>query len=158
MCQQLMDYSRLDFELDDAERFTKLQTVFAALKTAKERDLAGEHFPDPEDEYWRTLFDERSLQHFWWPTPDELADWTRRWQAAPVATRHTDPSLQTPWGFSSMIDSFWSGEYDLISIDRTSDTAGRLQFNPHACPYGGTGCMRALIESFGGVVTGEAGT
>ena len=153
MCQQLMDDSHLEFTLADAERFTKLQAAFAALKDSKSGD-----FTDPDDEYWLTFFDESSLKHFWWPTPEEVADWQRRWEATPVPQRFTDPSLKTPWGFTSMIHAFNDGEYDLIAIDRTSDSTGRLRFDPLAYPFGGTGCMRALIESFGGVITGEAGT
>ena len=38
MCQQRMDDSYLDFALADAERFSKLQIVFAALKDAKTAD------------------------------------------------------------------------------------------------------------------------
>lgn len=145
--------SYVEFSLDDDERFTRLQAAFDALNAGK----SGE-FTDPEDPYWRTFFDDTALNHFWWPTPEEFADWQRRWQSTPVDQRFTDPSLKTPWDFASMIDAFSNGEYDLVALDRTSVSTGRLRFHPHAYPFGGTGCMHALIESFGGNVTGEAGT
>ena len=148
-----MDDSYLDFALADAERFSKLQIVFAALKDAKSADTI-----DTDDDCWLGFFDDTAREHFWWPTPEEVADWQRRWQSTPVPQRFTDPSLVTPWDFSSMIEAFKNGEYELLALDRTSDTTGRLTFNPFAWPFGGTGCMRALIESFGAVVTHEAGT
>ena len=153
MCQQRMDDSYLDFALSDAERFSKLQIVFAALKDAKSADTI-----DPDDDSWLGLFDDSAREYFWWPTPEEVADWQRRWESTPVPQRFTDPSLVTPWDFSSMIEAFKNGEYELVALDRTTDTTGRLTFNPLAWPFGGTNCMRALIESFGGVVTHEAGT
>ena len=153
MCQQRMDDSYLDFALSDAERFSKLQIVFAALKNAKSADTI-----DPDDDSWLGLFDDSAREYFWWPTPEEVADWQRRWESTPVPQRFTDPSLVTPWDFSSMIEAFKNGEYELVALDRTTDTTGRLTFNPLAWPFGGTNCMRALIESFGGVVTHEAGT
>jgi hypothetical protein len=78
-----------------------------------------------------------------------LKDWERRWFSTPVPERFTDTSLETPWDFGSMIDAFRNGEYDLLGCRRLTATAGRLEFDPHAWPYGGTGCMRALIEAFG---------
>ena len=148
-----MDDSYLDFALADAERFSKLQIVFAALKDAKSADTI-----DPDDDSWLGLFDDSAREYFWWPTPEEVADWQRRWESTPVPQRFTDPSLVTPWDFSSMIEAFKNGEYELVALDRKTDTTGRLTFNPLAWPFGGTNCMRALIESFGGVVTHEAGT
>lgn len=145
--------SSVTFELADLTRFEMLRRVFDALRDAKN---TGEI--DADDESWKSYFDDEALSHFWNPTPDELADWTRRWQAAAVENRFTDPTLETPWDFESMIEAFHNGEYDLLRVIRTSGVSGELQFEAHACPYGGTGCMRALIECFGGTVTGERDT
>ena len=57
-----------------------------------------------------------------------------------------------------MLESFHNGEYILLRLIRTSENTGALRFEALACPYGGTGCMRALIECFGGIVTGETNT
>ena len=145
--------SSVTFRLDDSTRFGMLQRVFDALRDAKTDDAI-----DADNESWRSYFDEEALSHFWDPTPEELADWTRRWQATPVETRFTDPTLKTPWDFGSMIQAFHNGEYNLLRVIRTSANTGALQFKALACPYGGTGCMRALIECFGGTVTGEIDT
>ncbi|MEO6588466.1 MAG: hypothetical protein ABIP06_03970, partial [Pyrinomonadaceae bacterium] len=51
--------------------------------------------------------------------------------------------------FGSMLGSFRDGDYEVLSCEITSDGIGRLYYNPPAFPYGGTGCMRALIESLG---------
>jgi hypothetical protein len=63
--------------------------------------------------------------------------------------------LQSIWDFGSMIEAFHKGVYNLLRITRTSDNTGALRFEALAYPYGGTGCMRALIECFGRIVTGK---
>jgi hypothetical protein len=148
-----MDYSHIAFTLTDSERFARLEAVFNALREGK----SGE-FTDAANPHWRTFFDEVALKHFWWPTPEERLDWQLRWQSTPVDRRHTDPALKHAWDFASMIDAFYHGDYDLIALDRTSPNTGRLRFDPHGYPFGGTGCMHALIECSGGTITGEAGT
>ncbi len=57
------------------------------------------------------------------------------------------------------MDAFVNGEYNLVSCELTDDGTARLNFDTLAYPYGGVGCMVALVEAFGGVVTGiEDGT
>jgi len=146
-----MEHSAITFRVRDDERFAKLAKVFEALREAK---IDG-NAPDPDDAYWRQFFDEAALAHFWHPTPEERADWQRRWFSTPVAQRWADPSLQTPWDFASMIEAFCNGEYDLPVCERIADSEGKLTFDPHAYPYGGTGCMKALIEAFDCDVIGE---
>jgi hypothetical protein len=99
-----------------------------------------------------------AMAHFWSPTPEELADWQKRWFSTPVPQRWTDTNLKTPWIFSSMIEAFYDGEYDLIACERISDSEGQLTFFPEAYPYGGTGCMKALIEAFDCIVVREENT
>ena len=140
----------VQFSLASEDRFEMLNAVVLALRDAK----AGE-FTDAADPYWKTLFDDDALKSFWWPTPEELADWQRRWQSTAPDKRLKDPKLKTPWDFASMIDAFESGDYDLVELRLLDDGSGQLLFDPHGFPFGGTGCMHALIESFGGTVTGE---
>ena len=149
-----MKCSAITFRISSDERFAKLVNVFEALREAEK----GGNSPAPDDAYWRQFFDEGALAHFWWPTPEELADWERRWFSTPVARRWIDPSLQTPWAFDSMIEAFYNGEYELLSCERVSDSEGRLTFDPQAWPFGGTGCMKALVEAFDCEVTGEQNT
>src|SRR5438128_232699 len=62
-------------------------------------------------------------------------------------------SLQRKWDFGSMIDAFKDGEYELLSCEIISENRAIFRFMPWADPYGGTGCMQALVESFGFKVT-----
>ncbi len=144
------DYFCVQFELASSERFDLLHAVFVALRDAK-----SGNFTDAEDPYWKAFFDPDSLNFFWWPTPMELQEWQQLWVSTPHELRLTESKLQKPWDFASMIDAFESGDYDLIELRRIDSGAGLLLFDPRGFPFGGTGCMRALIECFGGVVTGE---
>lgn len=135
--------SFIEFKVSEDAACARLAAVVDALVKAK----AGGDFRD--DEFWKGFFDQSALARFWWPSEAERADWRSRWQAAPVHSRATDPSLATPWDFGSMIEAFKNGEYDLIGLRRMNPDRARLEYEPHAYPYGGTGCMRALIEAFG---------
>ena len=48
-----------------------------------------------------------------------------------------------------MIGALEDGEYELVSCQLVSIDRARMKFNPLAHPFGGSGCMRALIEAFG---------
>ncbi len=121
--------SSVNFQLADSSRFEMLERVFGALREAK-----NNHAIDADDESWRSYFDDDALSHFWNPTPHELADWTRRWDATPVEKRFTDPTLQTQWDFQSMIEAFQNGEYNLVRLIRTSENTGSLRFEALAYP------------------------
>jgi hypothetical protein len=143
----------VEFEVASEDAYRRLDAVVAALAVAK-RD---EDFHD--DNYWLTFFDEKARSTFWWPSQAELEVLSRRWKAAPVELRLRDPSFQPPaWDFGSMIDAFRDGDYDLLGCQRRSPQVGRLEFEPHGWPYGGSGCTRALVEAFGHRVTGEPDT
>lgn len=158
----------IDFQVTDQERFQRLCHAFEILKQEKLDLLAGTfeteiaETEDNEEEGLQRLvdalfevFDEQALSHFWWPSQQERDAYWKRWWATPVPQRFTDPTLETPWVFESMIGSFLSGEYELVSCRlRTPDT-GVIEFSPFAFPYGGTGCMKALIEAFDFRIIGE---
>ena len=139
----------IEFEVANEDRFRMVATVFDALRVAKQTDEWK------DDDFWLAFFDQDARSHFWWPTAAEMEDWNRRWFSTPVPERFTDPSLMTPWTFGSMIDAFQNGDYDLLVCERKPERVARLSFDPHGWPYGGTGCMRALVESFGHRVTAE---
>lgn len=137
----------VEFEIGSTDGYRKLEAVTAALVTSNRTD-------DWKDEaFWLEYFDATARSHFWWPTPDEVDDWRRRWFGTPVATRFTDPTLKIPWTFGSMIGALKNGDYELLGCRKISDSVGRFEFTPHGHPYGGTGCMRALIEAFDHRVT-----
>jgi hypothetical protein len=133
----------IEYEIASDDRFHRLVTAFDALRRAKQ---SGDWH---DDDYWLALFDQEARSHFWWPTAEEREDWARRRFYTPVPERFTDPSLKTPWDFGSMIDALRNGEYDLLGCRIVAERVGRLEFGPHAWPYGGTGCLRALVEAFG---------
>jgi hypothetical protein len=146
--QSMSDYF-VEFEISSEDGFCRLERAFNALRVAKQ---SGEW---RDDAYWLEFFTPEDKSKFWWPTPAEREDWQRRWFATPVEKRFTDPTLKTPWVFGSMIDAFKNGDYDLLECERISPNAGRLTFDPHAWPYGGVGCMKALVETFGHRVIAE---
>ena len=147
-----MNESYIEFEISEPARFDRLVQVVEALRQAK---LSGD-FRD--DQYWLGFFDEMAQSHFWWPTEEELNEWKRRWDATPVLQRSTDPSLERPWHFGSMIDAIREGEYELVRCSQVSDSVGRLEFRPRADPFGGEDALHTLIESFGFRVLRESGT
>jgi hypothetical protein len=130
-----------EFEIDDDDRFKKLQNFFYAIK----HDKAEENVI-PNDSKWIGYFDEEALLKFWWPTSDELKEYAKLWRDTPVNERLTSSKLQHPWDFESMIDAFANGEYDFVSCETISEGKGRIEFNPWAWPYGGSGAFKALIE------------
>src|SRR5579871_5098713 len=143
----------VEFSISSQERFAALQRVFGELKRDKEACN------------WRSngeflnLFDAEALSHFHWP-PDDV----RRQRLEDLRTKLT---IETPteqatglrWDFDSLVDAFVNGEYNLLNCEMTDDGKARLNFDALAYPYGGVGCMVALVEAFGGIVTGiEDGT
>ena len=137
----------IEFSVVDMSRFEDLQKVFNKLKNDKDQD-----FIDEDNEYL-ALFDEEARKYFCWSTPEEDELWAKRWFSTPLETRWTDISLDRGWGFASMIQSFNNGEYDLLTCEIIGANVARLSFYALGYPYGGTGCMEALVESFGFKVT-----
>ena len=133
----------IEFEVNNVERFRSLAHVFEELQ----KDKSAESFRGNSE--WLRMFDEQARSHFWWPTEEEREAHFQLWQTTRVSRRLTDPRLQKPWDFGSMIEAFQNGEYALVSCRMISADRARLEFNPFAHPFGGTECMKALIEAFG---------
>jgi hypothetical protein len=133
----------LEFTVQDSQRFAVLQQFFGKLKADKD----AEAFDD--DDAYLALCDEQARSYFGWYTEEEDAEWLARWYATPLETRWTDETLKRQWDFGSMIEAFKNGEYQLLSCELTAPMTARLTFESWAFPYGGTGCMQALIEAFG---------
>ncbi len=145
-----MPHSFVRFIVSDRNRFAKLRAAFEAIKQDKEvgvfRDVAE----------WLDFFDNAALERFWWPTREDMAAYTAKWQAASVEDREQNPLLSPPsWDFESLFAAFEEGDYDLISCELISNNLGELRFEPHGYPYGGTDCMHMLIQAFGFSVVGE---
>lgn len=138
----------IEFNISTPERFAALQRAFGILK----------HDKDADD--WRSndelleFFDEESLSKFYWPPEDERRQRLEDLRTRPIAITPTDQTAGLEWDFDSLIDAFVNGEYNLISCEMCEDNKARLCFYSLAYPYGGVGCMVALVEAFDGVVTG----
>ncbi len=133
----------IEFEINDFARFRSFQKIFHKLKIDKE----SRSFED-----WKIYleyFDEEAKSYFGWYSEEENTDWLKKWESTPLDIRWKDKSLKRKWDFESMIASFEDGEYELVSCEKKSDKKARLFFAPYSHPYGGTGCMQALVKSFG---------
>lgn len=140
---------RISFELTAEDRLDRLAAFIDRLAEAK----ANNDFRD--DVFWDSCLDEQARTSFWRPTQAELKDWERRWLATPVERRATEPSLQTPWEFGSLLDAARNAEISNLRLQRVP-WGGTIEFDPDAWPYGGTGWIRALVEAFGGRVTEQS--
>lgn len=133
----------IEFKVNDSVRFNLLENAFQKIKSDKDNDSFE------NEETYLIYFDEQAKSYFGWYSENEIREWERKWFSTPVETRWNEPSLKMKWIFGSMIDSFKNGEYQLLSCEMLSEKKARLNFNPISYPYGGIGCMQALIESFG---------
>jgi hypothetical protein len=155
------DQFYLDFKVEDQERFISLCRVFEALRHDKEKQLNAQDEAEAtqafrEDDQWLIFFDERAQAHFWWPSQQELDTHSAQWFATPLPTRWSDPALKRPWMFFAMIDAFKNAEFELLSCRGLSSNTARISFFPLAWPYGGTGCLKALVEAFAFEVVAES--
>ncbi len=137
----------IEFTVSSPDRFAALQRVFAVFK----------HDKDAND--WRSQaellnsFDEDSLKNFSWPPDDLRQQRLRDLETRPVSITPTEQTKNSRWDFDSLLAAFKEGEYILVSCEMTEGGKARLEFYSLAYPYGGVGCMVALVEAFEGVVT-----
>ena len=143
-----MNYCYVEFRVRSPEQYSRLNRTVEALRAAKSSDSF------PGDDEWKSFFSEEEIATFWWPSEAEKKDWERRWLATPVETRFTDPSLDTPWDFGSMLDAIKDAEFSIIGLRAGSHDRGFLEFDPEAYPFGGTGSLRALILAYGHELVG----
>jgi hypothetical protein len=136
----------IDFRFSDLARFQRLANIFAELKIDKDKN---EFRPL---EKWPELFDSASLQEFRWLTTAEKMQQIRKYSDV-IKEFAAQQNTAVRWDFYSMIEAFKDGEYELIACNQIGPGIGRLEFNAFAYPYGGVGCMVALIESFGFKIT-----
>jgi hypothetical protein len=142
-----MENEYLEFTVHDVGRFDELVAFFNRLKADKEGDGIQ------ESEAYLHFIDEAARAYFWWPTEAEYDTWLQDWYATPLPERWTVERLKRPWMFEAMIDAFDNGEYSLRRCALIATGIARLEFFSYAYPYGGVGCMKALIEAFGFKVT-----
>lgn len=147
-----MDYCHVEFEPKDEPSRRRLVEFFAMLKTAKESTAHPDEGPLIE------YLSEAERSYFWNPSPEELAEWNEEWFSAPLPKRHSAEMAMPPWDLESLLEAFWNGDYELVGV-LSENNRHFIAFNPHGYPYGGTGSLIALAESFGHKVLGvEDGT
>ncbi|KNY26932.1 hypothetical protein [Pseudobacteroides cellulosolvens] len=140
----------IEFIINNSERFDMLQNMFKLLKEEKEIDLI-----DFRDSKWFDFFDEESLMSFWWPTEQDIKEYNKLWNESSFINRFFDPRLNKKWDFESMLYAFKNGEYELVSCERVDKHVGRIEYYPFSWPYGGSEVFKALIESYGFMITKE---
>jgi hypothetical protein len=152
----------VEFEPNSIASLDRTIELFNMIKAAKEAaELIDDRGDDEEpliddgsiDEPLIKYLNDAECGYFWHPSAEESQEWYDVWFSTPVEIRLSASMLTPQWGISSMFDSFWNGEYELVDI---YEEKGRyyLRFEPYAYPYGGTGCMVAFLECFGHKVVG----
>jgi hypothetical protein len=142
-----MENEYLEFTVGDMQLFDELVAFFTQLKFDKDHA----EIQDPAD--YLPFIDNAAWDFFWWPTNAEYDEWLKAWYATPAPERWTAEHLKHPWMFEAMIDALKNGEYILQQCHLIVPNTARLEFYALAYPYGGVGCMQALIEAFGCTVT-----
>lgn len=129
---------------DDAHALRTIECVnyVAALKRedALDEESMAKELSEDERAYFRVL------------TPEEWHEWNTFWFSTPLPQRHS-PAMPTPgWDFGSMVESIADAEFDITGV---STERGRfyLTFEPKSYPFGGTGCLVALLECLGNKVS-----
>ena len=97
--------------------------------------------------------DEKSRNYFCTLSSEERDEWEKEWFSTPVNERLKNPALQPHWDVSSFIEALINGEFLIEDLQIAGDEA-KLVFNPLAYPYGGSGCLIAIVEAFGQSVVG----
>ncbi len=143
----------LEFLVDNRARFQMLQTVFYELQKAKQTDSIDY----ANEARWLKFFDKKALEHFWWPTEEQLKKLKNAEKSKMSGRELSGLTRQMggdKWTFGSMLMMIESSEYNLLSCELLSyGRTARLEFDPLAHPYGGQGPLSCLIESFGFKVT-----
>jgi hypothetical protein len=135
--------------------------VFEIIKSAKATIESEDVLLDEDNMPITEIYDGQIINclndlersYFWNPSEEESTAYWEEYFSTPIEIRHSPNMLHPQWHLESMLDAFWNGEYDLIDIQENNGKY-YLTFNPHAYPYGGTGCMVAFLECFSHEVIG----
>ena len=162
------EYCYIEFEIGDLNRFASLQKMFAKLKEVK-NDLiqdvyltekqTSSDYVDPVDKFqWRDYLDNKAVEWF-----DDTFDFNSEegiiyWKLLELTepeNRFQHPFFKTPgnWYFESMLDAIFNGDYSLIAVVKEQGDRGCLYYHPRAYPFGGSGSLIELLESFGNKIT-----
>lgn len=134
----------VEFRVHDPSRLAGLCRIVDAIAEAKER----EQFPEPEA--WKELVDEQTLVWFVQPGTGGAAG---AGGDSPGASSGVGGSGR--WPFRNVFETLGHVEYVPVACRLITEGVGRIEFEPWAFPYGGTGSLHALIRSFGFELIGE---
>ncbi len=128
------------------ESFLRTKQVLKIIKSEKESEEVNEEnimafLSDKEKSYFVNL------------TPEQLNEWNEFWFSTPVEKRLSSDMPTLGWDLISMYEAFMNGDYEIRGVTE-SNGEYRFVFSPYGYPYGGTGCMVALLESMGNIVIG----
>ncbi|MGZ0165708.1 MAG: hypothetical protein ACKVII_17430 [Planctomycetales bacterium] len=138
----------IEFSISSPERFDALRRVFEVFKQDKDTDEWRSN-----DELHK-FFDDEALSKFHWPPDDPRRQRLADLRTRPIIITPTAQATGLRWDLDSLIDAFVNGEYELVSCEMIDAHNARLDFYALGYPYGGVGCMVALVEAFGSTVTG----
>lgn len=139
----------VEFEVANLDALERLTAMVTALKADKVAEKGR------SDDEWATSFSSEELSTFWSPGEEERQAWDKYWFSTPLPKRHSPEMPSPPWHFGSMLEAILeNGDYDLVGVRPSGDYKARLEYDPHAYPYGGTGALRALVRAFGHRVIG----
>ena len=157
------EYYYIEFKIGDITRFAYLKKMFAKLKEVKDnliQDIylidkqTSSGYVDPVDNFqWKEYLDPQAIEWF-----NDTFDFNSEegiiyWKLLELTEpeiRFQHPFFKTPgnWYFESMLDAIFNGDYNLIALVKEG-ARGCLYYNPRAYPFGGTGSLIELVESFG---------
>lgn len=63
-------------------------------------------------------------------------------------------SAPDAWALEDILDCMLTGEYALLSV--TFSGTGRVEYDPYSFPFGGADPIRALIATFGFIMTHDS--
>jgi|SRR5581483_10215098 len=136
------------FTVRDLNRFTLLQSLYAAVKHDKD---AGQ-FRDPEE--WVRMVPDEIKCRFSWPTPEQRRHWLGIRSSVITAVPEPSEQLAAVWDFYRVFEALEEGEYDMLGCELVGAGVGEMRIYPHAYPYGGVGPLIALAEAFGFTILG----
>ena len=142
----MIEHCYVEFTPSSGNALSRIETVYSRLRA----DLADEAAPRDHD--WYSLFSDEELDNYWWPNKNHWEELKTTWGDFPVRFTDKDPNPRGEWDLFSMFEAIAHGEYELLPIEKNGGGVYRLNFNPHAYPFGGTESLQKLLSSLGGKI------
>lgn len=138
-----MEYCYVEFIKKDDEKIDKLIGIIQTMKN----DIA--ECRTDIDKKWFSLFSEEEINQFWWPNQHQYDEIKKLFGELPIIISSKENNPRDDWDIYSMFEAISGSEYDLIGVRMIKPDNYRLEFDPHAYPYGGTQSLQKLISCLG---------